>query len=241
MASPSVIAFVFARGGSKGLSRKNLRVLGGHPLVAHSIRAAQASGIVERVMVSTEDAEIAEVAEEYGADVPWLRPPELASDAAPELLAWQHALAHLDTRGVDFDVFLSLPPTAPLRTPTHVVEAVQLFERKPCDLVITGSPARRNPTFNMVVIDSHGFVEVAMPNVESPTRRQGAPPMYDMSTVAYVADPDYLRKAKRLLSGRVRLLEVAPEHAIDIDTELDLEIAEALWQRMPSVGTRRVP
>jgi N,N'-diacetyl-8-epilegionaminate cytidylyltransferase len=240
MVTARTIAFVFARGNSKGVPGKNLRLLGDVPLVAHSIRAAQASGVVDRIIVSTDDPDIARAAEGYGAHVPWSRPPELATDEAPEWLAWQHAIEYVKSEpgGASFETFVSLPATAPLRTPDDVARAVELFRTNNCDAVITGTLARRNPAFNMVVADEHGFVRLAAASAKPPARRQDAPVMFDVATVAYVADPSYVRSASGLLAGRVRLLEVAPEHAIDIDSELDLLIAELLWSRLPDIGTR---
>src|SRR4051794_39616334 len=111
--SPRTIAFVFARGGSKGVPRKNVRAVDGLPLIAYSIRTARASSLVERVIVSTDDEEIASVAREHGAEVPFMRPVHLASDDAPEWLAWRHAV---ETVGASsFNTFLSVPATSPLR------------------------------------------------------------------------------------------------------------------------------
>src|SRR5687767_5970077 len=94
---PHIVGFIFARGGSKGIPRKNIRLLGGKPLIAYSIEAARASRFIERVIVSTDDPEIAKVAQQYGAEIPFIRPAELAQDNSPEWLAWQHAVRSLTT------------------------------------------------------------------------------------------------------------------------------------------------
>ena len=115
---PYVVAGIFARGGSKGVPRKNIRLIAGKPLIAYAIETARNSALIGRVIVSTDDREIAEVAVKYGAEVPFLRPPELAQDDSPEWLAWQHTVRklHGDTDGTPkWDVFVSVPATSPLR------------------------------------------------------------------------------------------------------------------------------
>lgn len=147
-------AFVFARGGSKGLPRKNLLPIAGLPLVAHSIRMAAALEEIDGIFVSTEDGEIAAVAREYGARV-IERPAELATDTAPEWLAWRHAVAWVEAELGPFARFLSLPATAPLRSAADVRGCLEALTAS-TDLVLTMSAARRNPWFNMVVTDPEG-------------------------------------------------------------------------------------
>lgn len=225
-----VVAFVFARGGSKGLPGKNLRPLGGTPLVARAIETARASAHVDRVVLSTDDPRIAEVGRAHGAEVPFLRPAELAGDAAPEWLAWRHALEAVESApgARPVDVFVSLSPTAPLRTADDVDRCIDSFLADDCDIVITVTPARRNPYFNMVVLAADGGATLAVRPKHPIHRRQSAPEMYDMTTVAYVARPAFIRAADDIFDGRVRAVVVPPERAVDIDTELDLRFAETL-------------
>ncbi|MDO8877151.1 MAG: acylneuraminate cytidylyltransferase family protein [Pseudolabrys sp.] len=222
---PSIVAFIFARGGSKGLPRKNLRLLAGKPLIVHAIEIGRALARVSKVIVSTDDAEIAAVAERAGALVPFMRPAELASDAAPEWLAWQHAIRQTRALGDAVDVFVSLPPTSPLRTPADVDCAIDLKLRSDADIVITVREAERNPYFNMVRAGADGALSLAIEGQYH--RRQDAPPIYDITTVAYVANADFILSAKRIFDGKVRAVEVPRERAIDIDTEYDMRIAEA--------------
>jgi len=230
--SPHVVAFVFARGGSKGLPGKNLRPLGGKPLVARAIEVARASARIDRVVLSTDDARIAEVGRAHGAEVPFLRPAELADDAAPEWLAWRHALDALEAMpgARPVDVFVSLSPTAPLRAVADVDRCIDTFLADDCDIVITVTPARRNPSFNMVVLEADGGAALAAQPKQPIHRRQSAPEVFDMTTVAYVARPDFVRTADNIFDGRVRAVVVPPERAVDIDTELDLRFAESLLQ-----------
>ena len=225
----SCFAFVFARGGSKGVPRKNLQTVGGLTLVARSIITAQQTPGIDRVIVSTDDAEIAEQAAEYGADVPELRPEYLSHDGASELDAWKHAVGwFLDDKGrPNFDIFMSVPPTAPLRTPDTLKRCLDLLNAD-CDMVVTGSASARHPAFNMVSRDAQGLVKVAHPSASGVTRRQDTPPLYDLTTVAYVSRPHHILTIGSVLEGRVKMLEIDRRSAIDIDDEFDLEVAQLL-------------
>jgi CMP-N-acetylneuraminic acid synthetase len=228
----SVIAFIFARGGSKGIPRKNLRPLGGRPLLAWSIAAAQACPEVGRIIVSTDDAEIAETARRHGAEVPFLRPPELATDDSPEWLSWQHAVRFVESESGPFDVFLSVPTTSPLRLPGDLAAAVALLRHEPCDAVISITPAARNPYFNMVRQSDGGFVEIASRG-DAIANRQAAPPLFDITTVVYAVRPAHILSAAGLMQGRVKGLVVPKERAIDIDDDLDFRFAEFMVGERP--------
>lgn len=236
--NPRIVAFVFARGGSKGLPRKNLLSLAGKPLVVHSIDTARALPRVAKVIVSTDDIEIADVARKAGAEVPFLRPPELASDTAPEWLAWQHAIRMLRGAGETVDIFLSLPPTAPLRLPADVDCCLDALLSSSSDAVITVREAERNPYFNMVRRETDGSVCLAMEGAFH--RRQDAPQLYDMTTVAYAARADFVLAANGIFDGNVRAVLVPRERALDIDTELDLFIGTVLIDKASSAGEARV-
>ncbi|MFH1058077.1 MAG: acylneuraminate cytidylyltransferase family protein [Pseudomonadota bacterium] len=232
--APVVTAFIFARGGSKGVPGKNIRPLAGRPLIAWAIQAALASRYVDRVVVSTDDPEIAQVAVRHGAEAPFLRPAELAGDTASELLAWQHALrtiAALPGHPAP-DVFLSVPTTAPLREPDDLDRCVEGLLAGPFDLCLTATPAARSPFFNQIVLGPEGRARLVIePQGGEVIRRQDAPAVYDLTTVAYAARPQYVLATQALMSGRVTAVMVPPERALDIDTLLDFEIAEFLMQR----------
>jgi CMP-N-acetylneuraminic acid synthetase len=139
-------AFIFARGGSKGLPGKNIRNICGKPLIAWSIEQALAVESINGVIVSTDSQEIAEVSREFGAEVPFLRPNHLAQDESPEILSWKHALNFLLERdGVLPSVMLSLPATAPLREASDIKNCLDLFNEGDSDVVITVSESYRNP------------------------------------------------------------------------------------------------
>jgi len=234
---PHVVAAVFARGGSKGVPRKNLRLLAGRPLLAHAIEVARAVPGVDRVIVSTEDAEIAEVARRWGAEVPFRRPEFLATDEAPEWLAWRHALDTLDAGSpVPVDILVSVPATSPLRRVEDVTACLRLLEEGGADVVLTVTPSRRSPYFNMVARDGE-FVRLFSPLPRAAMRRQDVPPTYDITTVAYAARAAFVRAADSMLAGRVKAVVVPEERALDIDTERDLAFAEFLAAQVSSTSS----
>ena len=226
-----VIAFIFARGGSKGLPGKNVRPLGGKPLIAWSIEHAHAVERIDRIIVSTDSQEIANVARQNGAEVPFMRPKDLSSDASPEWLAWRHALNYLlETEGSLPDVMVSIPATSPLRLPLDIENCLDEFEKGDVDMVITVTDAHRSPYFNMVKEYADGTVGLVIPPQTEIYRRQDAPKVYDMATVAYVVRPEYVMTHKSTFEGRVRAVHVPLERAVDIDTLMDFRIAENLHQ-----------
>lgn len=223
------VAFIFARGGSKGLPGKNIRPLHGKPLIAWSIECAQAVHEIRRVIVSTDSEEIARIAIEYGAEVPFFRPPELANDNSPEWMAWRHALNYLiQDEGTLPDAMISLPATAPLRTVDDIENCLNEFEDGLSDVVITVSEAHRSPYFNMVEENPDGFAELVIPQQEVVARRQDSPIVYDMATVAYVVKPEFVLNRQSLFEGKVKAVQIPKERAIDIDTLFDFKIAEML-------------
>ena len=225
----SVIAFIVARGGSKGLPGKNIRPLGGKPLIAWSIEQALAVKRIDRVIISTDSEDIAEVARKYGAEVPFIRPEQLASDNSPEWLAWRHALTYLiETDGKLPEVMLSLPATAPLRLPIDIENCLDKYSEGDVDMVITVTDAHRSPYFNMVKSNDDGTVGLVIPPPSAIARRQDAPRVFDMTTVAYVVSPEFVMNHNSVFEGRVRAVHVPVGRAIDIDTLLDFQIAESL-------------
>lgn len=235
----SKTAFIFARGGSKGVPRKNIRPLAGRPMIAYAIETALQSKLIDRVVVSTDDAEIADVAKSWGAEVPFMRPAILASDDAPEWLSWQHAIRALQEEDSAFrlGLFVSVPVTSPLRAVEDLDAVIRAFDPATTDAVISIRAAQRNPYFNMVRIDPDGYARIVIAPEAGPTRRQSAPVVFDMTTVAYVAAPEYVLTSPSFFQGRIRAVEIPVERAMDIDSELDMEIAEFLMQRQHRLTT----
>jgi N-acylneuraminate cytidylyltransferase len=228
-----VFGFVFARGGSKGLPRKNLLKIGGKPLLAHSIDTAKQVQRVERIFVSTEDPEIKQIAEEYGAEV-IDRPPGLAEDKSAELDAWRHAVSYLTARGENFDVLLSLPATSPLRSPEDVSRCLEKLDGD-TDVVITVTPASRSPYFNMVSRGQDGSCQILSPS-SGYSRRQDAPEAFDITTVAYAVKTEFLQTRQNLLDGKTKSVVIPKERAVDIDDYWDFKFAELIYKEMNHVA-----
>ncbi len=229
---PLVYAWIFARGGSKGLPGKNIRVLGDLPLIAHAIKTGQDSEWIDQVFVSTDDPEIADVARGYGAEVPFLRPAALASDQAPERLAWRHAVTWVEQSELPpMDVMVSLSPTSPLRTSGEVDQGIRRFFDGDWNTVIAVSRSDRHPSFNVVHLADGGSVGLVNPPQCPGVRRQDFDPVYDIATAFYVTSPRFVMETDSFWEGRVGAVEIPVEHAVDIDGELDFEFAEFLLQR----------
>jgi N-acylneuraminate cytidylyltransferase len=224
----SAIGFIFARGGSKGLPGKNVRLLAGKPLIAHAVEAALGSQALDRVMVSTDDPEIAEAARAAGAEIPFMRPAELASDTSPEWLSWRHAVTWLDEQGILPQTFVTVPATAPLRLPSDIDACVARFAQGDVDVVFTVTESGANPYFNLVSLDGQGLAQRMTLDGEI-ARRQDAPRFYEIIPACYVTTPQFIRQADGLFEGRVGVVPIPRHRAADIDDLTDFVIAEALW------------
>lgn len=238
VAKPYIVGQICARGGSKGVPRKNLRNLAGKPLLAWAIETALQCPSLDRVVVSTEDEEIAGVARRYGAEVPFMRPAELAQDASPEWLVWQHTIRMLrELEGRQPDILVNIAPTSPLRAVEDIEACIATLLEKNADVCITVRPAERSPYFNMVTL-TDGWARLVMQPPQPVTRRQDAPRVFDVTTVAYAARADFVLRAHQLFEGRVCATVVPAERALDIDTELDFLLAEFLLTRSRSGNVR---
>lgn len=217
-------AFIFARGGSKGVVDKNIRVVAGKPLIAHTILCALGSKYVKRVVVSTDSEKIIEVARNFGAEI-LLRPNEFATDTSPELLSWKHAISAYDSKLSS--LFISLPATSPLRTPDDVDRSIEKFLASNYDVQFGITPSHRNPYLNMVKINKNETLEIVIPG-SSAVRRQDVPKVYDVTTSVYVAHTNYVLSCESIMQGAVGYIEIPSERSLDIDTEFDLYLADLI-------------
>lgn len=228
-----VIAVIPARGGSKGIPRKNLAVCWGRPLVAHSIVHALSSSTVSRVVVSTEDAEIASVARSWGAEVPGLRPRALAEDEVLDLPVFKHVLRSLrEAEGYEPDAVVHLRPTAPRRRRGWIDEAVELLlGDASADSVRSVSEPHQHP-YRMFRINESGYLTAVMAH-EHPRpyllRRQDLPKMYYYNCVIDVTRPRTIFEQDSMTGASILPFVMDPDDVIDIDGPRDLQIAEALW------------
>ena len=228
-------AFIFARGGSKGVPGKNIRPLAGKPLIAYAIETALGAPSLGNVIVSTDSEGIASVARACGARVPFLRPAALAADAASEWDAWKHALAWVEEAEGPIDAMVSLPTTSPFRAVEDVEACIAKLSASPdFDAVITVAAAERNPYFNMVTMACDGEAKLVIASEGNTVRRQDAPAVFDVTTVAYAVRPRHLRENSGLFDGRIGAVVVPRERALDIDTPYDFRLAELLANAGPS-------
>lgn len=228
-----VLGLIPARGGSKGIPGKNLRLVAGKPLIAHAIACGLACAGLDKLVVSTDSEEIAAVARRCGAEVPFLRPAELATDTAPMLPVMRHALTACESHyGKMVDYLILLDATAPLRQAADIEACLRLLRQEGCDAVVSANPARRNPYFNMVrEVEGYARLVIEPPPGREVGRRQDAPPVYDLNTVVWGYRRRALMEEQARLPRRTRLYLVPSERAIDLDTELDLLILEAMLAR----------
>jgi CMP-N,N'-diacetyllegionaminic acid synthase len=230
-----IVGAICARGGSKGVPRKNLRLLAGVPLIAHTILCAQQSPVLQRVIVSTEDPEIAEVARKYGAEVPFVRPASLAQDDSSKWHVFRHLVQTMEEKeGGRIEVLVDLDTGVPLRKPTDIQSAVRQLLTSEADVLITAYQPERNPYFNMVEPDGHGYFRVVKPLHPPVTRRQAAPPVYALSPAVYAIRREALWKYDHWSQAKMQIYELERERAIDIDHEIDFRFIEFLMQTLPA-------
>ena len=232
-----ILAIVPARGGSKGVPRKNIKLLAGEPLIAYTIREARKSKYIARIVVSTEDEEIASIARELGAEVPFMRPVELALDDVLDLPVFQHCLKWLrENQGYTPDLVVHLRPTAPLRTVFDIDKAIELFLASPgADSVRSVSPASEQPLkmwrvkegylTPYIPADVYGLKEAYnMP-------RQKLPPAYIHNGAVDVIKTEVILDRNSMTGDVIRALVMDTDDAVSIDTPLDWQLAEILISR----------
>ena len=228
----NIVALICARGGSKGIPNKNIKLFGGKPLIVRSINQAKELKEINRVIVSTDSKEIANIAIDAGAEVPFIRPLKLGEDNVPEWLVWRHALESIKKKGDNFpDILIVIPVTAPLRIVDDLKNCLIEYQKGDADIIITVTDCHRNPYFNMVKINEEGVASLVIPPEKNITRRQEAPDIYDVTTVAYVTTPKFILEKDNIFSGKVRHVHVPIERALDIDTPYDLRVAELLLSK----------
>jgi CMP-N-acetylneuraminic acid synthetase len=224
----STIATICARGGSQGLPGKNIRPLHGKPLIAWTIEQALACSAIDGVYVSTDDPAIAEVARGCGAEVPGLRPAELATSAAPKLPVIAHLVGEVEASGVSVSRIVDLDPTSPLRNLADIQACLDLLDAD-TDCVITAYPAEKNPYFNRVELDADGRAGLSKPLATAVTGRQQAPAVYAMNASIYVWHRHSLGKG--IWAGRTRLHVMPRERSIDVDSLIDFELVELIMAK----------
>ena len=224
-----IVAGIFARGGSKGVPNKNLRQVGGMSLIERSVLQALEIRDISRVFCSTDSELIAQEAQKFGAEVPWLRPAELAQDSSKEWDSWVHLVKWLHSNETYPEYLVTVPCVAPLRTVDDLNKCVELATTSGADVVMAVADSYKNPWFNMVTVDPTN-AEARLVN-EPPQRinnRQEAPVVYDVSTVTFILKCSFLLSATSIYDGDTRAMILPKSHCVDIDTEDDISYAEFL-------------
>jgi len=235
LSGKKVLGLVIARGGSKGLPGKNLKYLGGMPLVAHAISAGVHSRYIDDVIISTEDKTIAETAETYGCEVPFIRPVELASDSAKSIDVVIHALSELKKSGREYDIFVLLQPTTPFRKSDDIDSCLEMMIEKNADSVVSVTVAEHHPMWMNTLPDDLSMKDFIRPEAEN-KNRQDLPVHYRINGGIYAVKPDMVLETGRLYSDRSYAYIMSSISSIDIDSELDFETAELILKKFPSIA-----
>ncbi len=226
----SILGIIPARGGSKGLPRKNIRPLLGKPLIAWTIEQALSSEYIDRVIVSTEDEEIAEISKKFGAEVPFIRSRELASDNAEQIDVIIHAINRLEMNNDFHDLVILLQPTSPLRTSKDIDSSVELLSLKNAKAIVSVCEVEHHPYWTNI-LPSDGCMENFLRPEIINKNRQELPVFFRLNGAVYLAYSDYL-KAQRKFFGKKTFAYLMPrERSVDIDTDIDFRLAEILMSK----------
>jgi len=217
-----ILGLIPARGGSKGIPRKNIRPIAGKPLIAWTIEVALRAARLDAVVVSTDDAEIAAVAREHGAQTPFLRPVELARDDTPGVDPVLHALQALP----GYDAVLLLQPTSPLRSADDIAGCLDLAERLQAPCVVSVCAPDKHPCW-MYRLDAQ---QRLIPVIDGPavTRRQDLPPVYAANGALYFARSTWLQRRRTFVTPETAAFVMPPERSVDLDNPLDWKFADML-------------
>lgn len=235
MGEPMIrLCTVCARGGSKGVLNKNIRILMDKPLIVHTLEQARAANLFDAIAVSSDSDDILNCARKWGCDFVIKRPNQLATDEAPKLPAIRHCFSEVERlTGKSYDTLVDLDATSPLRTPDDIRQAVEYLEVGGAGNVISVMPSRRSPYFNMVEIAEDDAVHLSKSLAKSIYRRQDAPKSYDMNASIYVWNRQSLFTEETIINANTRAYVMPEERSIDIDSELDFQFVEFLMKNRP--------
>lgn len=223
-----ILGTICSRGGSKGVPGKNIRPLLNKPLIAYTIEVAKTCKYIDDLIVSTDSNEIADIAIEFGAKVPFIRPAELASDTANKWDVFRHAVEEYERlNNVRVSYLVDMDVTVPLKTASDIDGAIKMaLDNQETDVVITGYEPERNPYFNMMEISADGFATIVKKTEKPIVRRQDAPIVYSLTPAAYVIKRSALYDFSHWSEAKCKIHPINRIHAIDIDTEIDFRIVE---------------
>ena len=221
------ICFIGARGGSKGVPKKNIRLLGGKPLISYAIESALNSNIFQDVIVSTDSEEIAKIAKKYGAEVPFMRPKKLATDKAGMYEVILHGINNLKSLGYDFDILVNRDCTVPFIRNKDIARTINILKKEKVDAVYGVYKQHHNPYFNMMEINSRGFLEYSKKIKTKIKSRQTAPTVYQLNGL-FTININRLIEHKKWHMPKILPYEISPETGFMIDTEFEFQTAEMI-------------
>ena len=224
------ICFIGARGGSKGVIRKNIRKLNNKPLISYAIESALESKIFNHVIVSTEDSEIAKIAKKFGAEVPFKRPKNLATDSAGFADVMIHGIKKLRELGYEFDVLVNRDCTVPFFRIADMKNALKILKTKKPNAVYGVYQQHFNPYFNMMEKDSSGYLKLSKKLKNRPKRRQDAPIVYQLNGLFAYNVKQFLKYKTPILPKSLPV-EIPPECGLMIDTEIEFRLAEMMLKQ----------
>jgi len=231
----NIICVIGARGGSKGLPNKNIKLLLGKPLIAWSIEMALSVSEISKVIVSTDDEEIAKISLKYGAEIPFMRPPNLSGSDVGKFEVWKHALIASESYyQTNFDMVVDLDCTNPLRDVLDIKECIKQLQKRRfegVDTVFSICKSRKNPYFNMVEYDQTGKLFVSKTLENKVLSRQKAPAVFDHVASIYAILSNQIKNGNFLLSGFAEGYDIGERKSFDIDSEFDFELVEFLMKR----------
>lgn len=236
-----MLAIIPARGGSKGLPGKNIKELNGKPLIAYTIESALKSKYIDRVIVTTDVDDIAKVARQYGADVPFIRPAYLASDTASAIDVYLHATEFvMEETGAKIDKFMVLLPTTPMRTNKHIDNAVEFFNAKQAITLISVKEAETPVTWYMNRDENDRIVNAGFGAGNAITNRQVNVKYYIPNGAIYILDYNLLKNNRTYYCGNTVGFEMSADDSVDIDTLTEFKFAEMIIkERGESKGVKR--
>ncbi len=224
------ICIIAARGGSKGVPNKNIRLLGKKPLIAHTIESAIKSKLFSSVIVSTENKKIADIAKKYGATVPFYRPKKLATDNASMDDVLLDVIKKLKLLEYEFEVVVNRDCTAPFIQNSDIKASINLLDRKKCDAVVAGYNTHLNPYFNMMEKNANGYLEFSKKSKKIIESRQNAPIVYQLTGLHTFNVKQFL-KYKRIYMPKILPLEILHKTGLMIDTEFEFQIANQIAKK----------
>lgn len=230
MKRDDILIIIPARGGSKGIPGKNIKSLGGKPLICWSIDVARSLTSEDNICVTTDSLDIIKVVEDYGLKVPFVRPAELATDKAGSNDVLLHALNFYERQGKTFKMIVLLQPTSPFRKPEYIEETIELYNEG-LDMVVSVKEASCNPYYNCYEENKDGLLERSKTLDTSLVRRQDAPRAYEYNGSIYVINPKSLKEKGMSRFTRIRKYEMPDLYSIDLDTMLDWYMAETIIEK----------